>query len=283
MRRRRRENIELKSDAQIVKIRKSALVVADIHTALLAHAQPGVTTAELDQVALEVLRAHGARSNFYGYYDYPAQTCISVNSTVVHGIPRADEELRPGDIVSFDCGSVLDGWHGDACVTTVIPGGDPAVQARRERLSAITKEALWQGIAAMATGRYVGDIGAAIEDYIDSVPAAQQPEIVTEFIGHGIGTAMHMDPEVYNFRARAPRVKLQPGMVLCIEPIVTAGSCENYTLPDQWTVKTKDGSDACHWEHEIALHSRGIWVLSARDGGASELARFGITPVPLAD
>ena len=272
--------VELKSDAQIVQMRRAALVVADIHEALLKAAAPGISTRELDDIARNVLLSHGARSNFFGYYDYPAQTCISVNSTVVHGIP-GNECLQPGDIVSFDCGALLDGWNADACVTAVIPGGDAERQRRREELSAVTKEAMWQGIAAMATGRYVGDIGAAIDDYISALPAQTRPSIVEEFIGHGIGTQMHMDPEVYNFRARAKKIKLQPGMVLCIEPILAAGSAENYTLPDQWTVKTRDGSDACHWEHEVALHSKGIWVLSARDGGASELARFGITPVPL--
>ena len=272
--------IELKSDAQIVQMRRAALVVADIHEALLKAATPGISTQELDDIARDVLVSHNARSNFFGYYDYPAQTCISVNSTVVHGIPST-ECLQPGDIVSFDCGAFLGGWNADACVTAVIPGGDAERHRRREELSAVTKEAMWQGIAAMATGRYVGDIGAAIDDYIDALPAQTRPSIVKEFIGHGIGTHMHMDPEVYNFRARARKIKLQPGMVLCIEPILAAGSAENYTLPDQWTVKTYDGSDGCHWEHEVALHSKGIWVLSARDGGASELARFGITPVPL--
>ena len=280
MRRRKREKIELKSDAQIVKIRKAALIVADIHEALLAAARPGVTTKELDEVARGVLRAAGAKSNFHGYYGYPAQTCISVNSTIVHGIP-GDEVLQPGDIVSFDCGAVLDGWHADACVSLVLPGGDEAKRHAREQLSAVTNEAMWHGIAAMATGRYVADIGAGVEDYIESVPEHDRPSIVEEFIGHGIGTAMHMEPQVYNFRARGPKVKLQPGMVLCIEPIIAAGSPANRVLKDGWSVKTKDGSDACHWEHEVALHSGGIWVLSARDGGASELARFDVTPVPL--
>ncbi|MCI5825737.1 MAG: type I methionyl aminopeptidase [Arcanobacterium sp.] len=276
-----RKHIELKTDQQIIEMRATALVVASIHEALLAEARAGITTKELDAVALQVLKAHGAVSNFYGYYDYPAQTCISVNSTVVHGIPGA-EVLQPGDIVSFDCGALLGGWHGDACVSTVIPGGDPEITARRERLSSVTREAMWRGIAAMARGSYVEDIGAAVEDYIDTLPQEERPSIVREFIGHGLGTKMHMDPEVYNFRSRR-RVKLKPGMVLCIEPILAAGSPRNTTLDDEWTVKTIDGSDGCHWEHEIALHERGIWVLSARDGGASELARFGITPVPLSE
>ncbi|MCI6574333.1 MAG: type I methionyl aminopeptidase [Actinomycetaceae bacterium] len=276
-----RKHIELKSDQQIIEMRRAALVVADIHEALLAAAAPGISTKELDDVALGVLKAHGAVSNFYGYEGYPAQTCISVNSTVVHGIPGG-EVLRAGDIVSFDCGALLGGWHADACVSTVVAGGDPRVTARRQRLSEITREAMWAGIAAMACGEYVEDIGAAVQDYVDSVPRNERPSIVREFIGHGLGTKMHMEPEVYNFRVRR-KVKLRPGMVLCIEPILAAGSPANTTLEDDWTVKTLDGSDGCHWEHEIALHSRGIWVLSARDGGASELARFGVTPVPLGE
>ncbi|MCI7551203.1 MAG: type I methionyl aminopeptidase [Actinomycetaceae bacterium] len=277
---RKKDAIEYKTAADIVKIRKAALIVADIHQALRDSVRPGITTAELDDIAHKVLNTHGARSNFYGYLGYPAQTCISVNETIVHGIP-GEQVLHAGDIVSFDCGAVLDGWHADACVSVVIPGGDAQIRARRQRLSDITREAMWHGIAAMAGGKYVGDIGAAIEDYVMSVDEAERPAIVEEFIGHGIGTQMHMDPEVFNFRARAKKVKLKPGMVLCIEPIFSAGSPLNYTLEDEWTVKTTDGSDACHWEHEVALHDDGIWVLSAPDGGASELARFGITPVPL--
>ena len=279
---RRRARIEYKTNEQILKVRKAGLVVADIHRALLEAAKPGVTTKSLDDVALEVLRSHGAKSNFFGYYGYPAQTCISVNSTIVHGIP-SDEVLQPGDIVSFDCGAVVDGWHGDACVSVVLPGGDEYLRTRREKLSAVTRESMWRGIAAMARSPFVEGIGAAIEDYINSVPANDRPEIVEDFIGHGIGTSMHMAPEVYNYRVQGRKTKLRPGMVLCIEPIMTAGHQENETLADEWTVKTLDGSDACHWEHEIALHEGGIWVLSEPDGGAKELARFGIVPAPLGD
>lgn len=277
---RREAGIKYWNNTEILAIRRAALVVADIHQALREAIRPGITTGELDDIAREVLAAHGAKSNFYGYYGYPRQTCISVNDTVVHGIP-GEEVLQPGDLVSLDCGAVLAGWHGDACFTTVLPGGDPAVRQVRSQLSAVTEEALWYGISAMAQEKYVGDIGRAIDDYVMDIPPAERPDIVENFTGHGIGTAMHMEPTVLNYRTRGRGARLRPGMVLCIEPIFTAGKQANYTLSDEWTVKTQDGSDACHWEHEVALHEGGIWVLSAPDGGAAELARFGITPVPL--
>ncbi|WP_124054082.1 type I methionyl aminopeptidase [Arcanobacterium ihumii] len=272
--------IELKTNDQIRQMRKSALVVADIHKALDDAAVPGITTGELDDIARDVIASHDAKSNFYGYYDYPRQTCISVNSTVVHGIPGA-EVLQPGDIVSMDCGAVLNGWHGDACFTKVLPGGENAVRERREQLSSITKEAMWRGIAAMAKGKYVSDIGNAIDDYIVSLDPAIRPDIVEDFIGHGIGTKMHMEPDVLNFRTSRKGPKLRPGMVLCIEPILAQKSQAYRTLDDEWTVVTQDGGDACHWEHQVALHAGGVWVLSAPDGGAVGLAKYGIDVAPL--
>ena len=200
----------------------------------------------------------------------------------LRGIP-GEHVIQAGDIVSLDCGAVLNGWHGDACITVVVPGGDQQLTQARERLSAITREAMWHGIAAMATGKRVGDIGNAIDDYVCTIAPAERPDIVLDFTGHGIGTQMHLDPEVVNFRSNRRGAKLKPGMVLCIEPILTAGNQANVTLDDEWTVVTQDGQDACHWEHEVALHSHGIWVLTAPDGGAAELARFGITPVPLSE
>ncbi|PID98643.1 MAG: type I methionyl aminopeptidase [Actinomycetales bacterium] len=276
-----RDQIEYKTDAQIVEIRKSALIVADIHKSIKEIIAPGMTTADLDNVALQVLESHGVKSNFLGYYGYPKNTCISVNDTMVHGIP-GKQVLQPGDLVSVDCGAVRNGWHADACFSVVLPGGDAEVSARRERLSEITHEALWRGIVAMARGKYVADIGNAIDDYVMSLAENERPDIVLDFTGHGIGTQMHLEPTVVNYRTAGRSPKLKAGMVLCIEPILTAGKQENRTLDDGWTVVTRDRKDACHWEHEIALHDEGIWVLSAPDGGASELARFGITPVPLA-
>lgn len=271
--------IEYKTPEQILAMRKAALVVADIHEAIRQAVRPGVTTADMDSVALSVLDAAGARSNFLGYYDYPAHICVSVNEEIVHGIP-GERVLQPGDIVSFDCGAVVEGWHGDAAFTVVLPGGEDKLRRRREYLSEVTREAMWHGIAAMARGKRVGDIGRAIDDYIVSLE--DQPSIVIDYVGHGIGTSMHQAPDVPNYRMRSRGEKLKAGMVLCIEPMLTLGDQANVTREDEWTVVTQDGSDACHWEHEVALHDEGIWVLSARDGGASELERFGVVPVPLA-
>ncbi|MDO5024915.1 MAG: type I methionyl aminopeptidase [Trueperella sp.] len=272
--------IEYKTDAQIRLIRRAALVVAAQHQALRAAVQVGMTTRELDEVAHQVITQANAKSNFYGYYDYPAQICISVNEEIVHGIP-GDRVLNAGDIVSFDCGAVLDGWHGDAAFTVVLPGGDPTVQAQRQQLSRVTEEAMWHGIAAMATGKRVGDIGAAMDDYLMTLPEEQRPDVVLDYVGHGIGSQMHQPPDVVNYHLDGRTPKLKPGMVLCIEPMLVMGNQENRVLADDWTVVTRDGSDAAHWEHEVALHKNGIWVLTAPDGGKAGLAPFGITPVPL--
>lgn len=276
---RRRENIQYKTQQQILAMREAGLVVADIHAALRAAARAGVTTGQMDAVALDVLQSHNSRSNFFGYYDYPGQICVSVNEVIVHGIP-GDRVLEPGDLVSFDCGAVVDGWHGDAAFSLVIPGGDPEVSAARQRLCDQTEQAMWVGIAAMATGKRVGDIGAAIDDYV--IGLSPTPDIVQDYVGHGIGTAMHQDPDVPNYRTHQRGAKLRPGMVLCIEPQLVSGDQTNVTLDDDWTVVTLDRSDACHWEHEVALHEGGIWVLTAPDGGVAGLAPFGITPAPLA-
>lgn len=275
----RRDRIELKSEDQIRQMRRAGLIVADIHAAIREAVKPGVTTKDMDVVAKSVLDAAGAKSNFFGYYGYPGQICASVNEEIVHGIP-GDRVLGPGDIVSFDCGAVIDGWHGDACFTVVLPGGDPEVRAAREHLCELTEESMWRGIAALATGSRVGDVGRAIDDFVVSLPEPQ-PGIVEDYVGHGIGTQMHMEPDVPNFRTRSRGEKLRPGMVLCIEPMLTAGAQDNVTLEDDWTVVTLDGSDACHWEHEVAIHEGGIWVLTAPDGGAAGLAPYGVTPVPL--
>ncbi|MBR5950583.1 MAG: type I methionyl aminopeptidase [Actinomycetaceae bacterium] len=273
--------IEYKTLDQMRRIREVALIVDDIHATLRENVCPGMTTAEADVIAHEVLVKAGARSNFLGYYDYPANICTSVNEVIVHGIPD-ERVMNAGDIVSFDCGAVKDGWHGDSCFTMVMPSDDPQladVIAARERLSHVTEQSMWAGIAAMAYGKRVGDIGAAIDDYVTSV--APDLDIVLDYTGHGIGTAMHQEPDVLNFRARGRTPRLKPGMVLCIEPMLVRGRQDNHVLSDDWTVVTNDGTDACHWECQVALHEGGIWVLNRRDGGARELEPFGVTPVPL--
>lgn len=271
-----RESIEYKTDDEIRKIRKAALVVADIHEALREAAKPGVTTGELDLVAGRVLEKAGAKSNFLGYHGYPANACISVNETIVHGIP-GDRVLTDTDIVSFDCGAVVDGWHGDACFTILMPNASEADR----KLSEFTEKAMWTGIAQLAKAKHVGEVGGAIEDYVNSIPEEQRPGLVEEYMGHGIGTAMHQPPDVLNYRAKSRGAKLKPGMVLCVEPMLTIGSPDSIVLDDDWTVVTADGKNACHWEHEVAIHRGGIWVLTAPDGGAAGLAPFGVVPAPL--
>lgn len=271
-----RESIEYKTDDEIRKIRKAALVVADIHEALREAVKPGVTTGELDLVAGRVLEKAGAKSNFLGYHGYPANACISVNETIVHGIP-GDRVLTDTDIVSFDCGAVVEGWHGDACFTILMPNASEADR----KLSEFTEKAMWTGIAQLATAKHVGEVGGAIEDYVNSIPEEQRPGLVEEYMGHGIGTAMHQPPDVLNYRAKNKGAKLKPGMVLCVEPMLTIGSPDSIVLDDDWTVVTADGKNASHWEHEVAIHRGGIWVLTAPDGGAAGLAPFGVVPAPL--
>lgn len=268
--------IELKSPAQLKSMRAAGAVTRAALDAARAAAVPGATTAEVDAAAEAVIAEAGATSNFKGYQGFPAVLCISVNEEIVHGIP-GQRVLEPGDLVSIDGGAIVDGFHGDSAFTMIV-GGDAAGTAVDRALSAATERAMWAGIAAFATGTKVSDIGDAIDDYVTE--AAPDLGLVEEFTGHGIGTSMHMPPEVLNYRAKSNGPKIRPGMCLAIEPMLTAGSPETVTLADDWTVVTADGSRASHWEHSVARHDGGVWVLTAPDGGAAELAEFGITPVP---
>lgn len=268
--------IELKSPAQLKSMRAAGAVTRAALDAARAAAVPGATTAEVDAAAEAVIAEAGATSNFKGYQGFPAVLCISVNEEIVHGIP-GQRVLEPGDLVSIDGGAIVDGFHGDSAFTMIV-GGEAAGTAADRALSAATERAMWAGIAAFATGTKVSDIGDAIDDYVTE--AAPDLGLVEEFTGHGIGTSMHMPPEVLNYRAKSNGPKIRPGMCLAIEPMLTAGSSETVTLADDWTVVTADGSRASHWEHSVARHDGGVWVLTAPDGGAAELAEFGITPVP---
>lgn len=277
--------IQLKSDKEIKYMREANLVVAAIHQALRDSAKPGVTTKQLDAVSAKIIESHGAKSNFLGYYDYPATVCISVNDTVVHGIPN-DYALREGDLVSFDCGAYVerDGkqWHGDAAFSMII-GSDQKADLRTRQLNQVTELAMWEAVCSLWQGGRISCVGQAVEQVVaaKAVEYGWEADIVTEFVGHGIGTSMHMDPDVPNFYFRGRSEKLQPGMVLAIEPILTAGSARNKTLKDQWTVKTVDGSMACHWEHSVAIRKDGLWVLSAPDGGRAQLAARGVPFAPV--
>jgi len=274
--------IERKTAEQLRAMRAAGLVVARTLARLRAEARVGVTTADLDLLAREEIARAGAVSSFLGYDGgyglppFPAVTCISVNSEVVHGVP-GPRVLAEGDLVSVDFGVSLAGWHGDAAVTFAVGAAAPD----RVRLSEVTYDALWAGIAATRSGGRTGDIGQAVETRIRREP--HRYGIVEEFTGHGIGTAMHMPPDVPNLGRRGRGVPLVTGLALAIEPMVTLGSSRVVTLDDDWTVATRDGSVAAHWEHTVALTPGGLWVLTAEDGGEAELAARGVGFAPLGD
>lgn len=280
-----RDRIELKTPEQVLLMRRAGLVVADALAAARAAAVPGATTADLDAVAARVIADAGATPSFLGYQDYPATLCVSVNDEVVHGIPSG-RVLEPGDVVSIDCGAIVEGWHGDSACTVVLPEADPGDVA----LSELTERAMWDGIAALASGDGIADrlsvVGEAVEQAVEATGTAANDGvpfgIVQDYVGHGIGSAMHQPPDVLNYRARDRGPKLKPGMCLAIEPMLTRGAHATEVLEDDWTVVTADGSRAAHWEHSVALHEGGIWVLTAVDGGAAELAARGVTVAPLA-
>lgn len=289
-----REHIQIKTRDQVLRMREAGLVVADIHAALREAVRPGVTTAELDAVSAAAIERGGARSNFLGYEGYPATVCISVNDEVVHGIP-GERVLETGDLVTFDCGAYVtddDGtqWHGDAAFTTVV-GGRYASESDRA-LDTTTREALWAAVAAVARaaageahGRAerLNVVGDTVEEVVaeaslrEGVPLG----ILEDYVGHGIGTAMHMDPDVLNYSVKRRGPRLRTGMVIAIEPMLTAGGPEVRELDDGWTVVTEDGSRAAQWEHTVALVPGGVWVLTAPDGGVEGLAPYGIEPRPL--
>lgn len=274
-----------KNAAQLRAMVEPGLITAAALDAVRPLIRPGVTTLELDAEANRVILARGAESNFQLVRGYRHTTCISVNEEVVHGIP-GERVLQAGDIVSIDCGAQYQGWNGDSAITVVVPDDTrPELVAQREELSRVTEGSMWAGIAAMASALHLGDIGTAIQGYIEAQgPSAVSGEtygILREYVGHGIGRKMHEAPSVFNYRTPDPGAEVKPGLVLAIEPMVTAGGDETFVEDDDWTVSTVDGTDGSHWEHSVALHEGGIWVLTAADGGAAGLAAFGITPTPI--
>lgn len=278
-----RDKIEYKTPDQVRLMRRAGLVVADALEAVRAEARPGLTTAHLDAIAAEVIRAAGATPSFLDYDGYPATLCISVNDEIVHGIP-GPRTLAPGDIVSIDCGAIIEGWHGDSALTLVIPGADPLDL----ELMTTTENAMWAGIAALATGDRLGGVGEAVEGVVDAAQTTganggARYGVIQEYVGHGIGSAMHQAPDVLNYRTRDRGPRLKPGMCLAVEPMLVRGGRGTQVLRDDWTVVTQDGSRAAHWEHSVALLADGIWVLTATDGGAERLAALGVVVAPLAD
>src|SRR3954447_9084623 len=268
-------------------MRRAGLVVACALDAVVEAARPGVTTADLDAVAAAVIADAGARPSFLGYGadddrpGFPGVVCLSVNDEVVHGIPGG-RVLAEGDLLSADAGAVVGGWHGGAAVSLVIGRAPPPAEVAE--LLETTRSALWHGIAALRVGGRVTDVAAAVEDAVGDGPYG----IVEDYVGHGIGSAMHQAPDVppggprgplAALRARGPR--LVEGTVLAVEPMLTLGSPDTHELDDGWTAVTDDGSLACHWEHTVALTADGLWVLTAHDGGASALAALGAPYGPL--
>ena len=250
--------LPVKSPAQVRAMRAAGLVVAETLAALREAVRPGVTPRDLDALASREIRARGAQPSFLGYHGYPATVCTSVNDVVVHGIPD-DRPLVDGDVISIDCGAVLDGWHGDAAITV---GGGALAEPVRVLVQAC-EDALAAGIAVMTSAHRLSDIGAEVER---TVRAAGPSGILTDFTGHGIGTAMHEPPFVPNHRTRRRGPRLEPGVVLAIEPMITLGSPDVSVDPDEWTVRTDDGSWAAHVEHTVAVTPDGPWVLTALDG-----------------
>ncbi|WP_300677223.1 type I methionyl aminopeptidase [Nocardioides sp.] len=263
--------VQLKSPDQLALMRRAGLVVGETLELLRSSVRPGVTPKELDAIAEDSIRSRGATPNFLGYYGFPATICTSVNDAVVHGIP-GDVPLVEGDVISIDCGAIVEGWHGDSAITVPVgPVTDEVTELMR-----VTEESMWAGIAAARLGGRVTDISHAVESYIRAQPGGERYGILEDYFGHGIGTEMHMDPDVPNYGKPGRGPKLQRGIALCCEPMVTLGTKETHELDDDWTVKTNDGSWAAHFEHAFALTNDGVWVLTALDGGRAKLAELGV-------
>ncbi|MFF2387741.1 type I methionyl aminopeptidase [Agromyces sp. NPDC058104] len=267
-----------KSPAQLRSMVAAGRATASALAEARRLAVAGATGLELDAAAERTITAAGGRSNFKLVPGYRHTLCVSVNDDVVHGIP-GERRFQPGDIVSVDGGAEVEGWNGDSAFTIVLPDPSrPEIVAARETLSTVTENALWHGIATLARATHLNEVGAAIEDY---VRGEGEYGILTDYVGHGIGRTMHEEPPVFNYRVdrRGPAVK--PGLVVAIEPMLVAGAVDTFVRDDDWTVTTADGADAAHWEHSVAVHAGGIWVLTAPDGGAEGLAPFGIVPTPV--
>ena len=273
-----RDRIQYKTLDQVRLMRAAGLIVADALDAVRAALAPGLTTADLDRIAKELIVGRGAVPSFlnYGHPPYPATLCVSVNDEVVHGIP-GPRVLRAGDVISVDCGAILKGWHGDSAFTAVVPADSsesdprtPAQIAEDDDLIGVTEQSLWRGIAAIVAGDRLNAVGVAVEDFVN-----ERYGLVEEYGGHGIGTEMHQEPHVLNYRTRDRGPRLNAGICLAVEPMLTLGDPATKTLADDWTVATVDGRRAAHWEHSVALLDDGLWVLTAQDGGVEQLTALG--------
>ena len=247
--------IVCKSQSEIEKMRRSGHVVRQVLDELKEMVAPGVTTMDLEKHADKRIRELGAKPAFKGYYDYPCVLCTSVNEEIVHGIPSAKRVLKDGDIVSIDCGVVMEGYYGDAAVTVAV--GD-TVSPERKKLMDVTEKSLYKAIEQVKLGNNISDIGAAVQEFVE----ANGFSVVREFVGHGIGTKLHEEPQVPNFKARGADTRLREGMVLAIEPMVNSGRPEARVLDDKWTAVTADGSSSAHFEHCVAVTRNGPLILT---------------------
>ena len=272
-----------KSPAQLRLMVEPGLITAAALDAARPLIRAGVSTLEIDAAAEKAIRDRGGEPNFMLVPGYRHTVCASVNDEVVHGIPGG-RILEPGDIVSIDAGAQYKEWNGDSAITVVVPDPSrPEVVAEREQLSRITEGSLWAGIARLAQAKHLNEVGDAIQGYIEleGMKVGHRYGILTDYIGHGIGRDMHEAPPVFNYRVKQKGPEVKPGLVVAIEPMVVTGKIDTYVAEDDWTVITEDGGMASHWEHSVAVHKDGIWVLTAHDGGAAGLAPFGVAPTPI--
>jgi methionyl aminopeptidase len=244
-----------KSAAEIEKMRRSGRIVRQVLETVKALVAPGITTMDLERAAEKKIRELGAKPAFKGYYDYPCVLCTSVNNEIVHGIPSEKRVLKSGDIVSIDTGVVLDGYYGDSAITVSV--GD-AVTPELQKLLEVTEQSLYKAIAAVKVGNTLGDVGAAVQEHVESAGFS----VVREFVGHGIGTRLHEDPQVPNYGTAGQGSRLREGMVLAIEPMVNVGKPGTRTLEDHWTAVTADGSYSAHFEHCVAVTRDGPVILT---------------------
>lgn len=260
--------IQIKTLDQLKLMRLAGLLVANTLEIIRVAVVPGVSTKELDKLAEENIRSHGGTPSFLGYQGYPASICTSVNDEVVHGIPN-DKTLKSGDVISIDCGAIVEGWHGDSAISV----GVGEISAEDKKMMEDCALSMWAGIAAAKVDGKLTDLSAAIEK---SIKASGKYGILQEYGGHGIGTEMHQEPHLLNFGEAGRGPTLVAGMAIAVEPMITRGSPKVRTLADEWSVVTQDGSRAAHTEHSFALTpDGGIFVLTAQDGGAAGLAPFG--------
>jgi methionyl aminopeptidase len=246
--------IVCKSASEIERMRHSGRIVRQVLDQVRSMVAPGVTTMDLERAAEKKIAELGAKPAFKGYYDYPCVLCTSVNEEIVHGIPSEKRALKDGDIVSIDCGVVLDGYYGDAAITVPVS----AVKPELRKLLTVTEESLYRGIDQALIGNSVGDVGAAVQEHVE----ANGFSVVRDFVGHGIGTRLHEEPQIPNFGARGHGAKLREGMVLAIEPMVNYGKPGARVLEDKWTAVTVDGSFSAHFEHCVAVTKDGPVILT---------------------